>query len=299
MNKNDFITIPTQKDIEDYLTFSGKPSCPTLNATAFAQHTGLTTVYELFPDNTAVVTETWLRNKGDHDTVMVNQADTKGRHDFASREVDDATVGVMPCLLNVDDQPFRTAMDQIGQTVLTLNNGIFRYPQTAATTEAAAYLDRNLIPTDDRHPEVIGIKQVGTYTAPDTGRVMPCYRWRGDYYVQHTNQDGHTAWFRCDPVAVVPLPNNKLVARNALFAAPFSSRQKFRERTQGVMADDELNLAKFGLGRFLADTFLPELIKSTTFGLTYPVDKIAFTDRKLSRLNVTLRNTETDQDLTR
>ena len=276
-----------------------KASTTNIDATAFAKHTGLATVNKLFPEDTAEYIEVWLRNKSERDTVTTYLTDNKSRYYFSPRQVDDTTVGVMPCLLNVDGQPFRTAMDQIGQTVLTLNNGVFRYPQTAATTEAAAYLDRNLVAPDDRHPEIIGIKQVGTYTAPDTGRVMPCYRWRGDYYVQHTNQAGHTAWFRCDPVAVVPLPNNKLCAKNTLFAAPFSSRQKFRERTQGVMADDELNLAQFGLGRFLADTFLPELIKSTTFGLTYPVDKIAFTDRKLSRLNVTFRNTEADHTLDR
>ena len=271
-----------------------KASTPNISATAFAKHTGLATVNKLFPEDTAEYIEIWLRNKSERDTVTTYLTDNKSRYYFSPRQVDDTTVGVMPCLLNSDGQPFNTAMDQIGQTVLTLNNGVFRYPQAATTPEEAADLD-HVMASDNK----FGLKQVGTYTAPDTGRVMPCYRWRGDYYVQHTNQAGHTAWFRCDPVAVVPLPNNQLCAKNTLFAAPFSSRQKFRERTQGVMANDELNLAQFGLGRFLADTFLPELIKSTTFGLTYPVDKIFVGTGKLSRLNVTLRNTAADQDLTR
>lgn len=292
MSKNDFITIPTQDDMAAILNQNS--SRENLNATAFAKHTGLATVNKFFPEDTAEYIETWLRNKSERDTVTVYQTNAKSRHAFPPREVDDTTVGVMPCLLNENGKPFCTATDQIGQTVLTINNGVFRYPQDATTPEEAADLDR-LLASENK----FGCKQVGTYTAPDTGRVMPCYRYRGNYYVQHTNKEGHTAWFRCDLVAVQPLNNDRFLFEKILFAAPFSSRQKFRERTQGVMANDELTMSQFALGRFLTDTFLPELIKSTTFGLTHPVDKIFVGTGKLSRLNVTLRNTEIDNTLDR
>ena len=315
MSKNDFITIPSRKEIlalmqkqtaepvvrettlpvttgEGFVrvTATERPSKGTLALTDFAKHTGA---------GEMGTSEIWLRGRGHQaDTVQTYQAvGEDGPRMFTHRAVNTANVGVVPLLLNGDAQPFGTKQTKDGQTVLTIGNSTPLYPQAAAEPGAAACLDRNLIPPDDRHPATIGFKQVGTFTAPDNGRQCPCYRWHEQYFVLHTNNAGHTAWFRCSPIAVQTLndqANSDLATKNVLFAAPFSSQQKFRERTQGAIANDELTLSQFSLGRFLQDTFLPELVKSTTFTLSNDIDMVAFTDRKLSRLNVTLRDTEQD-----
>lgn len=250
----------------------------TLTATAFARHTGLTTT-----DQTTA--NVWLCNKGDlRDAVAIYQTGDHGHRVFAQRPVDDATVGVAPRLVVGDVTPFGTKRIPDGQTALTIGRRLARYPQSQADSATAAFLDNRLASNNQ-----LGLQKVGGYTAPDTGSQCPCYRFREQYYVQHTNRDGLTTWFRCDPVIVQRTPDtNDLKITNVLFAAPLANRNNFRSCTQGNIAGDELWIGQFTLGKFLQATVLPELIKSASFGLTTPLDKIVFPHPKLTTLAVDL-----------
>lgn len=271
-----------------------------LTATDFARHTGLSVAH----DADTALNEIWLGNRGElRDTVQIYQADANGRHTFTQRKVDTATVGVMPCFLNHDVHPFGTVTTD-GQKQLAIGKNhaaLPCYPGSAVDANTAAALDHDLqalANLDDRHPAKIGFALVGSYTAPDTGRQCPCYRWHEQNYVLHTNRDGHRAWFRCEPinVRVVDDEQGVLLTDQILFAAPFSNLANFRDRTQAVGANDELAVSQFSLNRYLQDVFLPELIKSTTFGLSHDVDMVAFTHPKLRKLNTTLTRNQ-DHDL--